>query len=1012
MPYVTLKNGNRIEALDEFTGESKSFEFDTENKKVLADFGDGSEATEIGGMTAEQAEELNQAVDDIAQLKIDVARAESKADIAGEVANTKLDNSMHSHTEGKVPVANENGQLVDSYITNANIATNAGIETSKLAFTSQQTEVLNSGINSAKVVQIQTNADNISSVESTANHADSEAERIGKLIPSTATESNQLADKNFVNSSIATSTATFRGTFNSFAELEAYSGEKDDNDYVFVAETSGSATVYKRYKYNGSTWEFEYQLNNSSFTSEQWATINSGATARTVAQVETNRTNIVSNTSSINKLNASASTDGSVANKIATALSTAGDGNTIDANSGGKLEAVGLLNANGNAPIKVWEGSESSWTNYENKTYDKYGLVANGIFKDASGMLPADIHDPVLGYGLGKFYLFGESNSGGHEELVAYRSTDGVTWNEGNTLESIYGFRCVSEANNNLYAGCNYSTDGITWNELTSLTGASMVSNVVYADDNSYYVMVDGTMYNSTDGIDFTSLQSYGNNHYSKLLYANGVFAVVVATQAGSSSDYNYKLFYGTDPASLASIDLGTSVSNSSPNVYVSIYGLAYGNGKYICAYEINKIGSGIDIENHVLISSDGINWSNNVSSDGRFGTLVFFDGYFLSGRSYTTDGVNWFDYYGNTDLSFQSYAASSSKLMLCDIDTSFGATYVEAGSLPQGLAGCYFEGTPTVGAAVYKAPGVLASETIANVDGNSITLSNDVTYGKNRDAVAVNRTVADVHPDWLCNIENVGVKFGNKLIADASGSLVVDQVYNAESVNAQSGKAIAGAGFASASSLATVATTGSYTDLSNKPTIPAITDTYSAESSDGMSGKAVASAISGKADSSGLATVATSGDYTDLSNKPTIPTVDQSYSASSSNAQSGVAVAQAIAASGSKSKSDCFVRTFTTQLSNWTDTSDSAISATYPKQGTNTIELLTIPYNASNKVSAYAVFSPADAMSGKYAPFAKVTSINTNPNQGVQITIYATEAPLAGNQPKLDVTVFLEYGA
>lgn len=47
----------------------------------------------------------------------------------------------------------------------------------------------------------------------------------------------------------------------------------------------------------------------------------------------------------------------------------------------------------------------------------------------------------------------------------------------------------------------------------------------------------------------------------------------------------------------------------------------------------------------------------------------------------------------------------------------------------------------------------------------------------------------------------------------------------------------------------------------------------------------------------SSLATVATSGSYADLSNKPTIPSVDQTYSASSTNAQSGVAVADAIAA-------------------------------------------------------------------------------------------------------------------
>lgn len=45
------------------------------------------------------------------------------------------------------------------------------------------------------------------------------------------------------------------------------------------------------------------------------------------------------------------------------------------------------------------------------------------------------------------------------------------------------------------------------------------------------------------------------------------------------------------------------------------------------------------------------------------------------------------------------------------------------------------------------------------------------------------------------------------------------------------------------------------------------------------------------------LATVATTGSYDDLADKPTIPTVDQNYDASSTNAQSGVAVASAISA-------------------------------------------------------------------------------------------------------------------
>lgn len=47
--------------------------------------------------------------------------------------------------------------------------------------------------------------------------------------------------------------------------------------------------------------------------------------------------------------------------------------------------------------------------------------------------------------------------------------------------------------------------------------------------------------------------------------------------------------------------------------------------------------------------------------------------------------------------------------------------------------------------------------------------------------------------------------------------------------------------------SLSSVATSGSYTDLSNKPTIPTVSQTYSATSANAMSGKAVASAVSGK---------------------------------------------------------------------------------------------------------------------------------------------------------------------
>lgn len=97
-------------------------------------------------------------------------------------------------------------------------------------------------------------------------------------IPSAASSENLLADREWVNSSIATNTANFIGTFNSTAELPT--NNITNNDYAFIEEKDefGNTIAYDRYKWNGSEWLYEYTLNNSSFTQEQWNAINSTAT--------------------------------------------------------------------------------------------------------------------------------------------------------------------------------------------------------------------------------------------------------------------------------------------------------------------------------------------------------------------------------------------------------------------------------------------------------------------------------------------------------------------------------------------------------------------------------------------------------------------------------------------------------------------------------------------------------------------------------------------------------------
>lgn len=104
-------------------------------------------------------------------------------------------------------------------------------------------------------------------------------------IPAQASAENQLADKAFVNSSISTATATFRGTFESLEALKA--AEADKNDYAFwVHKDEAGNTCYDKYTYDGAEWRFEYRLNNSSFTAAQWAALNSGVTADVIAALQ------------------------------------------------------------------------------------------------------------------------------------------------------------------------------------------------------------------------------------------------------------------------------------------------------------------------------------------------------------------------------------------------------------------------------------------------------------------------------------------------------------------------------------------------------------------------------------------------------------------------------------------------------------------------------------------------------------------------------------------------------
>lgn len=111
---------------------------------------------------------------------------------------------------------------------------------------------------------------------------------IEAVIPSAASTQNQLADKNYVDGKVASGTANFVGTFNSLAELQAVQNPTN-NDYGFVIEKDALGNeYYDRYKYNASTqqWLFEYKVESTPFTADQWAAIQSGITSALVTKLD------------------------------------------------------------------------------------------------------------------------------------------------------------------------------------------------------------------------------------------------------------------------------------------------------------------------------------------------------------------------------------------------------------------------------------------------------------------------------------------------------------------------------------------------------------------------------------------------------------------------------------------------------------------------------------------------------------------------------------------------------
>lgn len=150
-----------------------------------------------------------------------------------------------------------------------------------------------------------TNAINAHNTDVTAHDgAEERVDTIEGLIPAAASTTNQLADKDFVNSSIISMSAnpvTYNAAGSGFptkADLDTatsyYFGGEDytpsEHDYTIVLADESAPAPWTggqvRYTYDGTNWVFQYGVNEEPFTSDEVAAIESGITAELVDKLK------------------------------------------------------------------------------------------------------------------------------------------------------------------------------------------------------------------------------------------------------------------------------------------------------------------------------------------------------------------------------------------------------------------------------------------------------------------------------------------------------------------------------------------------------------------------------------------------------------------------------------------------------------------------------------------------------------------------------------------------------
>ena len=171
------------------------------------------------------------------------------------------------------------------------------------------------------------------------------------MIPSTAGANNKLADEQYVNNAVSEYSAQFLGTSAQNLTEEQFlvwanTLGADNNDYCYWwTVDSDSKTIYKRYKYNGTDWLFEYNVADPSSVPTALSQLTDDTNHRLVTDTEKSTWN--------NKADVGTSEDTKTANTVYGAKAYADNAVNTEAEFQKNLAAILALAVDPNAGVTI-----------------------------------------------------------------------------------------------------------------------------------------------------------------------------------------------------------------------------------------------------------------------------------------------------------------------------------------------------------------------------------------------------------------------------------------------------------------------------------------------------------------------------------------------------------------------------------------------------------------------------------------------------------------------------------